>query len=272
MSGVTTLASRVKDSAQANPVAWWLFGCAGMVTTTLAVGAASPLTRSGVSMLYCTPTNLPFPPRTERDYEHVFSKYHSFCEQHRRLPLSFEEFKQTFEYEHVHRRLGQLTTLLYGVPLGYFLLKKQVPPMIQAHLAGVVGVGAAQMLFGRQLVEKNLKETLKAPSSELITYGMTYENTYNMVNLALLLWAAFHLVSSPSRAVKLRELTMSTSLKAIGDVRRYLQYATGMFLTTATAGTLVAGLDAGKEYNTFPKMGEHWLPRDMFKHNVSSSY
>ncbi len=37
---------------------------------------------------------------------------------------------------------------------------------------------------------------------------------------------------------------------------------TALISTTIISGGLVAGLKAGKIYNTFPKMGEHWVPPD----------
>jgi cytochrome c oxidase assembly protein subunit 15 len=46
-------------------------------------------------------------------------------------------------------------------------------------------------------------------------------------------------------------------------------FGTTLFVTvliglTIMAGGLVAGLKAGKIYNTFPMMGDHWLPPGMF--------
>lgn len=32
---------------------------------------------------------------------------------------------------------------------------------------------------------------------------------------------------------------------------------------TLTAGAFVAGLDAGLVYNSFPKMGDRWIPQDI---------
>lgn len=88
--------------------------------------------------------------------------------------------------------------------------------------------------------------------------------------MSLLLWTGFHLVSPTSKAVKLRELTTTSALKDIGEVRKYLQMVTGLFLGTAVAGTAVAEIDAGRVYNTFPKMGKHWVPDGMFEQKVSS--
>lgn len=39
---------------------------------------------------------------------------------------------------------------------------------------------------------------------------------------------------------------------------------THLILTTAVAGAFVAGMDAGLIYNTFPKMGAHYVPDDIW--------
>lgn len=76
-------------------------------------------------------------------------------------------------------------------------------------------------------------------------------------------------MSPTSRAIKLRELTLSSALRDIGEVRKYMQWATGLLTGTVIAGTLVAEIDAGKEFNTFPKMGDHWIPGGLFDLSVS---
>jgi cytochrome c oxidase assembly protein subunit 15 len=50
-----------------------------------------------------------------------------------------------------------------------------------------------------------------------------------------------------------------------------MQWATGVIAGTIVAGTLVAEIDAGKEFNTFPKMGDHWIPGGLFELMVSAS-
>ena len=36
-----------------------------------------------------------------------------------------------------------------------------------------------------------------------------------------------------------------------------------VYFLTRVAGAFVAGLDAGLVYNSFPKMGERWIPDDL---------
>lgn len=263
----TTALTMAKESMAGNPVAWWLFGCAGMLATTLTVGAAARLTRSGTSMLYWVPTGT-FPPHSDEDWQREFDVYNDFAHRRQRRPMSFEEFRQNFKYERLHRLLGQATTLAFLGPLGYFYVKEKLPTSIHGTLAGVLALGAVQMYVGQSMVQSHVKERHgrdpeKAPDF-VAPHGLTYHSAFSMANMALLLWAGFHLVSPPSRAVHVRELTSSHALKDIGELRKYFQYATGLFVGAASAGTLVAGIDAGKEFNTFPKMNGQWIPDGIF--------
>ncbi|XP_016075492.1 PREDICTED: cytochrome c oxidase assembly protein COX15 homolog isoform X3 [Miniopterus natalensis] len=47
-------------------------------------------------------------------------------------------------------------------------------------------------------------------------------------------------------------------------LRRFAHGTTGLVFLTALSGAFVAGLDAGLVYNSFPKMGESWIPEDLF--------
>jgi cytochrome c oxidase assembly protein subunit 15 len=37
------------------------------------------------------------------------------------------------------------------------------------------------------------------------------------------------------------------------------------------AGAFVAGIDAGMAYNTFPKMGDRWIPENIFEMEVCTN-
>nr|XP_040129584.1 cytochrome c oxidase assembly protein COX15 homolog isoform X2 [Ictidomys tridecemlineatus] len=47
-------------------------------------------------------------------------------------------------------------------------------------------------------------------------------------------------------------------------LRRFAHGTAGLVFLTALSGAFVAGLDAGLVYNSFPKMGESWIPQDLF--------
>jgi cytochrome c oxidase assembly protein subunit 15 len=264
MSGDLSVAS-MKESMKKDPVPWWLFGCAGMIATTLTVGAAASLTRSGASMLYWKPHGA-FPPKSESDWHKEFQAYQEFCHFHQRKEMSLEDFKRNFKWEYAHRLLGEATALAFVGPLGYFFLKEKLPRSIHGKLAAILGLGAAQMYFGRAMVRSNVEEHHQSEQTgHFATFGLPAHAAFSLANMSLLLWTGFHLVSPASRAITLRELTTTQALKNIGEVRKYLQAVTGLFLGTVIAGTAVAEIDAGRAYNTSPKMGKHWIPEGLFE-------
>lgn len=83
-----------------------------------------------------------------------------------------------------------------------------------------------------------------------------------------LVWTGLNLMSPTTRAVKMRELTMTSALKDIGKVHQYMHWVTGLLMGTIVAGTLVAEIDAGRAFNTSPEMGDHWIPKGMFGQKV----
>lgn len=65
------------------PIAYWLFGCAGIVGTMVAVGGATRLTRSGLSMVEWKPHG-GLPPMNQAEWEEEFEKYKKFPEYQQR--------------------------------------------------------------------------------------------------------------------------------------------------------------------------------------------
>ena len=76
-----TSTAEMKASVRADPIPWWLFGCAGLLATTVTVGAASRLTKAGVSMIYHKPQGR-FLPRRDSDWLEEYDHYRKFPELH----------------------------------------------------------------------------------------------------------------------------------------------------------------------------------------------
>ena len=71
-----------------------------------------------------------------------------------------------------------------------------------------------------------------------------------------------------SRAVSLRGLLTPSALHDVGKVRTHFVALTGLAATTIVAGALVAEIDGGREFQTFPKMGDRWIPHGLFEQQV----
>lgn len=60
-------------------IAWWLFGCSGLVFVMVSLGGLTRLTKSGLSMVEWKPTSF-VPPRNEDEWRVEFEKYQQFPE------------------------------------------------------------------------------------------------------------------------------------------------------------------------------------------------
>ncbi|KAG2525877.1 hypothetical protein BBO99_00000424, partial [Phytophthora kernoviae] len=210
------------------PVPWWLFGTAGLMATTLTVGAAARLTRTGASMLYWKP-HAWYSPETESEWHDEFDVYRDFCSRSQRTPMTLEDFKHNYKWESAHRILGQVTAITFVVPLVYFMANNKIPTAAQAPLALVAVLGATQLQF------------------------------------SLLIWTGLGMISPVSRAITVRGLMTPGVLKEMGEVRKLVMAMTGLAATTLFAGSLVAEIDGGREFQTFPKMGNRWIPHGLFE-------
>lgn len=258
-----------RTSMMESPLPWWLFGTAGLVATTLTVGAAARLTRTGASLLYWKPRFL-FSPKTKSEWHDEFDVYRDFCARSQRTPMTLEEFKHNYKWESAHRNLGQLTALAFVGPLAYFAAKRKLPVPAQAPLALVAGLGAGQYYIGRVMVEKNIKPTGTEKYGEKSTFeGATFflpiHSALSLANFSLLIWTGLGIASPVSRAISVRGLMTPGVLKELGEVRKHFMALTGLAAGTIVAGSLVAEIEGGRKFQTFPTMDGHWIPHGLFE-------
>lgn len=73
----------IENVAANRPIAYWIFGTAAMVGGMIAVGGATRLTRSGLSMVQWKPQGS-LPPMTPEEWEAQFEIYKQFPEYQQR--------------------------------------------------------------------------------------------------------------------------------------------------------------------------------------------
>ncbi|GMF10827.1 unnamed protein product [Phytophthora lilii] len=231
-SWTSDMLKKSKSSIAESPLPWWLFGTAGLVATTLTVGAAARLTRTGASTLYWKPKFM-HSPMTESEWHDEFDVYRDFCARSQRTPM------------------------------------RKIPIPAQAPLALVAGLGATQLYLGREMVEKNVKTKRgggdEAPMFEGATFFLPIHSALSLANFSLLIWTGLGIVSPVPRAITVRGLMTPGVLKEMGEVRKHFVALTGLVAGTIFAGSLVAEIDGGREFQTFPKMGKHWIPHGLFE-------
>lgn len=221
----------------------WLCGVAGLVFAMVVVGGATRLTESGLSITEWQPITGVLPPLSHAAWLAEFDKYKEIP-QYKAIfsSLDLAGFKYIFFWEWGHRLLGRLIGLAFALPLVFFWLRGALTPGLKFKLAGVLALGGLQGAVGWWMVESGLVSRIEVAQQRLAIHLLLASLTF-----AALVWIAASL--SPREAERPAPWQRGFALLIL--LVTFLQ----IFL-----GALVAGLRAGKVYNTWPLMDGHFAP------------
>ena len=177
--------------------------------------------------------------------------------------MSLEEFKNIFFWEYTHRIAGRLVGLGFVLPAVYFGVRGYLPGRaLKMKLFGVACLIGFQGLLGWYMVKSGMdRDVLNSQESN--------HPRVSQYRLAMHLGSAFIIYASMFiLAMNLRKTPSIVGTSAIPKRFHTMSifFAKWIFLT-AMSGALVAGLDAGLTYNTFPKMADRWIPTDLWALN-----
>lgn len=246
----------IPNAATNRIVGRWLLGCSGLVVGAVVLGGVTRLTESGLSMVDWHLVREMKPPQTQEEWEAEFSKYQQFPEfKILNHDMTLPEFKFIFYMEWGHRMWGRLVGLAYILPAVYFWRKGYFSRSMKGRVLGLCGFVFFQGLLGWYMVKSGLEEK---PESHDIPRVSQYRLCAHLGSALLLycasLWTGLTLLQTPQKMVETRNLML---------LRRFAKGTGALVFLTALSGAFVAGLDAGLVYNSFPKMGERWIPDDV---------
>jgi len=227
------------------PVSIWLgVGCF-LIAAMVIVGGITRLTHSGLSMVEWNLLMGSIPPSSEEEWTEVFDKYKSSPEFILvNYNFSLEEFKSIYWWEYIHRMLGRFIGLVFIFPFGYFLVRRRLGKSLIKKLLMVFALGSLQAFLGWYMVKSGL---VKDPS--VSHYRLASHLVIALVLYGYVLILVFDLLfptSGQASTVGKRLRNVSVLLLII----TFVQFIYGAFMS---------GLNAGKVYNTFPKMGSQWI-------------
>ncbi len=224
----------------------WLFAVAALVFSMVIIGAITRLTESGLSMVEWRPLIGALPPMSEEEWQRVFDLYKQSPEyQKKNFWMDIEAFKNIFFWEWLHRFMGRLIGLAYGLPFFIFLFAKKIPQGFKLPLTGLLILGGLQGLMGWYMVQSGLVDR---PS--VSHYRLAAHLALALLILCLLVWQGM--------AVRGAQRHPAPAIHTHGWV------ALGFLILTIFWGAYTAGLDAGLVYNEFPNMGAGLIPPDMW--------
>ncbi|KAI6688656.1 hypothetical protein NL676_025484 [Syzygium grande] len=238
----------------------WLFGSAAWVFSMVILGGATRLTRSGLSMTDWKFTG-GLPPLSDEEWLLEFEKYKQSPEFKRvNRGMSIEDFKFIYWMEYGHRMWGRALGIMFALPFSYFLRKGYITLRLGLKLSGLFALGAGQGLIGWWMVKSGLEEPPSEYAQPRVSpYRLAAHLTSAFAIYCGLFWTALSVVmpEPPAESV--------AWVRGAAKVKRLALPLSLLVGVTAISGAFVAGNDAGHAFNTFPKMGDTWIPDDIFE-------
>ncbi len=224
-------------------VAIWLLVCCALVFAMVVLGGVTRLTGSGLSMADWRPIMGVLPPLNDTDWQRTFELYQQTPEYHNvNAHMDVDDFKGIFWLEYLHRMLGRTIGLVFLVPFLIFSARGDIARRDWPKYLLMFVLGGLQGLLGWYMVKSGLVDV-----PHVSQYRLTAHLVAAFLVYAYMFWVALSLLFPGSGVGRHRWFARSLAL-------------TGLISVTIISGGFVAGLKAGKIYNTFPMMGENWLP------------
>ena len=230
-------------ASQNRAVRWWLVGVAALIAVMVLVGGATRLTESGLSIVEWKPVAGTLPPLNHAQWTQAFEAYKTIP-QYRELNagMSLAEFKTIFWWEWSHRLLGRVIGIAFLLPFLWFLWRGALLRDLQRRLWLIFGLGALQGAVGWWMVASGLSQRVEVSQYRLATHLVLA-----LLIFAGIVWTLRRLADRPPSMASSRLKITSVLLLVLTFVQLYL-------------GALVAGLRAGKVYNTWPDIDGALVP------------
>lgn len=227
------------------PVVLWLGCVAALVFAMVVLGGVTRLTESGLSMVDWRPATGWLPPMSESAWQDEFDAYKTSPEYVKENSwMEVADFKGIFWFEYLHRLLGRIIGVVFAIPFLWFLVRRRIPPGLTARLWGLLVLGGLQGFMGWYMVKSGLVDRPDVSHFRLAAHlGLAFA-IYGMT-----LWLIFTILSPPR-----------------GRPSRAALGISALVFAQILSGALVAGLDAGFIYNTWPLIDGQLIATGPFDH------
>jgi heme a synthase len=243
------------QSAAAVPrsVRIWLGVVAAMIVAMVLVGGATRLTESGLSIVEWKPMTGTIPPLSAQAWNEAFEAY-KLIPQYQQINrgMSLDEFKAIFWWEWSHRFLGRAIGAVFLLPLLFFLWRGILPEQLKGRLWLMFALGALQGAVGWWMVASGLSDR-----TEVSQYRLAVHLLLALAIYALIVWTLA------------RTALTRAPMPVPATLRRSVNALAGIVFLQIYFGALVAGLRAGRVFNTWPDIDGAFIPsaaRLFFEH------
>ena len=230
----------------------WLILSLILVFFIIIVGGLTRLTNSGLSITEWELFEGILPPLTDNSWNIYFEKYKQIP-QYKLLNsnMTMDEFKIIFFWEYFHRVLARLIGLFFMIPLIYFYFTKKIEKKYIFICYLILSLIIFQGIIGWYMVQSGLVNDVTVSH---------YRLSFHLITAILIISIIFWLIkNAQSKNFK--------SFFKFSYSNLPFQILILLIFFQIIIGAFVSGLDAGKIYQTWPKMGENYYPNDLILSN-----
>jgi cytochrome c oxidase assembly protein subunit 15 len=230
---------------RARPVARWLLVVYLLIFAMVLVGGMTRLTGSGLSMVDWGPLGQK-PPTSQGDWDALFQRYQGSPQyQQVNAWMTLEDFKKIFWWEYIHRQLGRLIGLVYGLPWLWFAFRGHLRGRLLWLTGAALLLGGLQGVVGWWMVKSGLVDR-----PEVSHFRLAVHLGLALFLAAFVLWLRLGVVEPPpERPTGIRRST-------VGWI--------ALLAVQLVYGAFMAGKRAGWRYTSFPDMDGAFVPEGAF--------
>jgi len=212
----------------------------------VSIGGFTRLTNSGLSITNWELFTGILPPLNKESWAQYFTLYKSIPQyQELNLGMSMDEFKYIFWWEYIHRLLARFVSLLYILPLFYFIYNKLIYRQNYPYYLLILFLFMFQGFLGWYMVKSGLSTNVDVSHFRLAAHlvGAT-------IIIALIYWSFLNYVG--------QDLKIHYSQK-----KNVIFLLVFLIFIQIIYGAFTSGLDAGRIYQTWPLMNSHFFPEEV---------
>ncbi len=239
----------MREKNHNNIIVTWLLFVTVSILLIIIIGGITRLTGSGLSMVDWKPLMGSIPPLSHGDWLKTFSLYQSSPQyQLVNLNMSLASFKVIFFWEYLHRMIARFIGLALIIPFIFFRFKNIIPKWLNKHIIIMIIGVIFQGILGWFMVKSGLIH-----DPEVSHYRLAAHLTTALLLLQYIIWIILNLVFKGKKTN--HKLATALRIWSIGIIIQIIY------------GAFTAGKKAGWGYNTYPKMGDKWLPDAAFMYD-----